>query len=129
MTGIPHHPIIKFFLNKQKKKKKREREKQLVPPRERLYVALFNTNHLTLSQNFSHSLAHWHLAPPHFFEVWFCISNPYLLSGIPSYLSQKRICLQCRRPRFDSWFGKIPLRRKWQSTLVFSPGEYHGRGA
>ena len=35
-------------------------------------------------------------------------------------------CLQCRRPRFDPWFGKIPCRRKWLSTPVFLPGESHG---
>ena len=27
-------------------------------------------------------------------------------------------CLQCRRPGFDSWVGKIPWRRKWQPTSV-----------
>ena len=26
--------------------------------------------------------------------------------------------LQCRRPGFDPWVGKIPWRRKWQSTPV-----------
>ena len=36
------------------------------------------------------------------------------------------ICLQCRRPRFDPWFGKIPWRRKWQPTPVFLPGKSHG---
>ena len=36
-----------------------------------------------------------------------------------------RICLQCRRPRFFPWVGKIPWRRKWQSTPVFLPGKSH----
>ena len=31
--------------------------------------------------------------------------------------------LQCRRPWFDSWVGKIPWRSAWQPTLVFLPGE------
>ena len=31
----------------------------------------------------------------------------------------KRICLQCRRPQFDSWVGKIPWRRDRLSTPVF----------
>ena len=28
---------------------------------------------------------------------------------------------------FDSWVGKIPWRRKWQSTPVFLPGKFHGQ--
>ena len=34
--------------------------------------------------------------------------------------------MQCKRPGFDSWVGKIPWRRKWQLTPVFLPGESHG---
>ena len=36
-----------------------------------------------------------------------------------------RIHLQCRRPRFTPWVGKIPWKRKWQPTPVFLPGEVH----
>jgi len=32
-----------------------------------------------------------------------------------------------RRPRFDSWVGKIPWRRKWQPTPVFLPGKSPGQ--
>ena len=32
-----------------------------------------------------------------------------------------------RRCRFDSWVGKIPWRRKWQSTPVVMPGKSHGQ--
>ena len=38
-----------------------------------------------------------------------------------------RIHLQCRRWGFDPWVGKIPLRRAWQPTPVFLPGESHGQ--
>jgi len=31
--------------------------------------------------------------------------------------------LQCRRPGFSPWVGKIPWRRAWQPTPVFFPGE------
>ena len=31
--------------------------------------------------------------------------------------------LQCWRPGFDPWVGKIPWRRAWQPTPVFLPGE------
>ena len=34
--------------------------------------------------------------------------------------------LKCRRPRFSSWVGKNPWRRKWQPTPVFLSGEFHG---
>ena len=29
--------------------------------------------------------------------------------------------------RFHPWVGKIPWRREWQPTPVFSPGESHGQ--
>ena len=41
------------------------------------------------------------------------------------WLRWQRICLQCCRPWFNSWVGKIPRRWKWQPTPVFLPGEFH----
>ena len=35
-------------------------------------------------------------------------------------------CLQCRRPGFNPWVGKIPWRRERLPTSVFWPGELHG---
>ena len=40
---------------------------------------------------------------------------------------KKRICLQCRRPKFNPWVGKIPWRRAWQPTPVLLPGQSHGQ--
>ena len=37
------------------------------------------------------------------------------------------VCLQCGRPGFDPWIGKIPWRRKWQPTPVLLPEKVHGR--
>ena len=37
------------------------------------------------------------------------------------------VCLQCRRPRFNPWVGKISWRRKWQPTPAFLPGKCHGQ--
>ena len=37
--------------------------------------------------------------------------------------------LQCRRPRFNPWGGKIPWRREWQPTPVFLPREFQGQRA
>ena len=28
---------------------------------------------------------------------------------------------------FYLWVAKIPWKRKWQSTSIFLPGEYHGQ--
>ena len=47
--------------------------------------------------------------------------------GLPWRLRWERICLQCRRPRFSPWLGKIPWRREWLPTPVFLPGELHGQ--
>ena len=36
------------------------------------------------------------------------------------------VTMQCRRPGFDPWVGKIPWRREGPPTPVFWPGEFHG---
>ena len=38
----------------------------------------------------------------------------------------KEVCLQCRRPWFNPWVGKIPWRRERLPAPVFWPGEFHG---
>ena len=43
--------------------------------------------------------------------------------GASLVVQQWRICLQCRRHRFDPWVRKIPWRRAWQPTPVSLPGE------
>ena len=41
------------------------------------------------------------------------------IHGLPWWLRQLRICLQCKRPGFNSWVGKIPQRKDWLPTPVF----------
>ena len=36
-------------------------------------------------------------------------------------------CRRCKRHWFNSWVKKILWRRKWQPTLVFLPGKFHGQ--
>ena len=46
--------------------------------------------------------------------------------GLLLWLSWSRIRLQCGRPGFDPWVGKIPWRRERLPTPVLWPGEFHG---
>ena len=46
--------------------------------------------------------------------------------GFPGGSDGKSICLQCGRPGFHPWVGKIPWRRKWQPTPVLLPGKSYG---
>ena len=46
---------------------------------------------------------------------------------LPWGLRWQRICLQCKRPGFDPWVGKIPWRREWLPPPVFFAGEFHGQ--
>ena len=48
------------------------------------------------------------------------------VKGFPGGSDGKRVCLQCGRPGFNPWAGKIPWRRKWQHTPVFLPRKSHG---
>ena len=54
-----------------------------------------------------------------------CAHKMVVFGKLPWWLRWWRNCLQCKRPGFDSWVGKIPWRRKWQSTSVFLSGEFH----
>ena len=47
--------------------------------------------------------------------------------GLPWWLRRYRICLQCKRPRFNPWVRKILWRREWLPTPIFLPGEFHGQ--
>ena len=49
--------------------------------------------------------------------------------GFPRGLDSKKTYQQCRRHRVSPWVGKIPLRRKWQPTPVFLPGESNGQSS
>ena len=45
--------------------------------------------------------------------------------GLPWWLSWWKIHLQCGRPEFNPWVGKIPWRRERLPTPIFWPGECH----
>ena len=68
-----------------------------------------------------------------FHMAWMCLMplNCPLKDGVfhvrHLWLRQERIRLQCGRPGFDPWVGKIPWRRAWQPAPVFWPGEPRGQ--
>ena len=55
------------------------------------------------------------------FLIFFCFWFLFTSIALPWWLR----CAQCRRLKFDLWFGKIPWRREWQPTTVFLPGKFH----
>ena len=49
-----------------------------------------------------------------------------MFNGFEIIREEERLCMQCRRSRFDLWVGKIPWRRGQLPTL-FLPGESQGQ--
>ena len=47
--------------------------------------------------------------------------------GLSWWLRWQRIQHQHKKPRFYHWGQKMPWRKKWQSSPVFLPGEFHGQ--
>ena len=43
------------------------------------------------------------------------MANHFSILGFPWWLRQQRIHLQCRRPGFDPWVGKIPWKSDWNT--------------
>ena len=54
------------------------------------------------------------------------INSSHCKNGFLGGTDGKIVCLQCWRPEFDPWVGKIPWRRKRQPTLALSPRKFHG---
>ena len=59
----------------------------------------------------------------YYFSFWnnqsFYFICPLFIHGLPWKPNWKMICLQCRRPQFDSWVRKIPWRRDRLPTPGF----------
>ena len=84
-------------------------------------------HHLSVMRRFSW-LLYLNLESP---DIPFC---PSLRSycGFSGGASGKEPTCQCRRHKslgFDPWIEKIPWRREWQPTPVFSPGDFHGQSS
>lgn len=50
-------------------------------------------------------------------------------NGLPWWLDSEESASQCRRFKFNSWIGNIPLRRKWNSLQYSCLGNPRNRGA
>ena len=64
--------------------------------------------------------------PIHLYFSQLLQNLPGFGTELPWCLRRQSTCLQCGKPRFDPWVGKMPWKRKWQPTPVFLPGESHG---
>ena len=58
---------------------------------------------------------------------WSCYTP--VLSMARGFPGGKESTCQCRKCGFDPWVEKIPWRRKWQPTLVFLSGKFHGQSS
>ena len=55
-------------------------------------------------------------------------SHDYPFLGFPGGLDEKESARSARDPgSFSLWVQKIPWSSEWLPTLVFLPGEFHGR--
>ena len=71
-------------------------------------------------QSVRHDFKLVNLVLPQCFLSWLFIVKP------AAVVAQKVKNLPAfRSPRFDPWVGKIPWRRKWQSTPIWLPGKSH----
>ena len=52
------------------------------------------------------------------------MTDPHRASLVAQTL---KVCLQCRRLRFNPWVRKILWRRTWLPMPVFLPGEFCGQ--
>ena len=55
-----------------------------------------------------------------------CYKVTSAVLGLPWWLRQGSVCMQCGSPGFYPWVGKIPWRRKWHPTPVLLPEKFHG---
>ena len=62
--------------------------------------------------------------------VCVCVCVYIYTGGYSRWLSGKESACQCRRRRrhgFNPWVGKMPWRREWLPTLVFTPRKTPGQ--
>jgi len=81
----------------------------------------------------------WHLFVFFFYWVYSCFPmlcylllygkvNQIYIYSFPGGSSGKESTWRCRRYKrcgFNTWVGKIPWSRNWQTTPVFVPGKFH----
>jgi len=48
-----------------------------------------------------------------------------VVKNLPANARAAKDIQRLKKKRFHSWVGKVPWRRKWQSTATFLPGKFH----
>ena len=69
----------------------------------------------------------WFREDTNHFSWNLCIGLSLSIDELPWWLRWQRIRLQCKRPMFDPWVGKIPRRKEWLPSSVFLTGKFHGQ--
>ena len=62
---------------------------------------------------------------PQYAWRFYILDYSYLWASLVIPMVKNSLAMQ--ETRFNPWVGKIPWRRKWLSTPVFLPGEFHGQ--
>ena len=84
----------------------------------------WSTNHCHIVTRHNHFLCvYLHVFSSYWKMAFLCLCKSTW------WLSSKEPACQCMRRRFDPWVRKIPWRKIWQATPVFSPGNPMNRGA
>ena len=87
-----------------------------------LFIDFFNLQYSCVSINdFQLKITKMHLI--YLTQPTLNVLNTYFFNSL---VAQTVKCLSTMRETRVQWFGKIPWRRKWQSTPILLPGKSHG---
>ena len=93
------------------------------------YYYYFLQHHMLYIELMSPAVEEWR---SNHWTAWELLKEKKGGGCFPGGTSGKESTCQCKRSkrsRVPPWVGKIPWRRKWQSTPAFLPGKSHGQGA
>ena len=98
-----------------------------------IYIIIYDFNDFVYRHNYVNMVTYiiiytWNT----YLHLQFCVPDlynwlPTEYFWVPLVAQTVRICLQCGRPGFNPWVGKIPWKRERLFIPVSQPRECHGR--